>query len=106
MCADGNGGTVAQQAAYKLRMQAGLEDDDSSEEDIFEEEEDDDETATPLDWVDPFLLFRETVNTMSLREPQRLDSLKSNLPNEVGEQAQAVLKHAETRSAPNQATTH
>ncbi|CAM8933119.1 unnamed protein product [Rhodiola kirilowii] len=54
-------------------------DDDDSDEDFSDDDDDDEEMQSPIDDVDPFVYFMETVKVMQAVDPGKFQNLSQSL---------------------------
>lgn len=78
--------------AKAFQVHAGDEDDDSD--DDFS---DDEEFQSPIDNVDSFVFFSETMKVMSVSDPRRFQNLTQSMDFHYQAVANAVARHAEER---------
>ncbi|KAJ6383746.1 hypothetical protein OIU78_027105 [Salix suchowensis] len=69
------------------------EDDDDSDDDYS----DDDELQSPIDEVDPFIFFVDTIKAMQALDPLRFQNLTQTLDFHFQALANGVAEHAEQR---------
>ncbi|XP_060181526.1 importin beta-like SAD2 [Lycium barbarum] len=82
-------------AAQAKAFRSHDEDDDDDSDDDFSD--DDEELQSPLDDVDPFIFFVETIKAMQASDPLRFQSLTQTLDFRYQALANGVAQHAEQR---------
>ncbi|CAA7396144.1 unnamed protein product [Spirodela intermedia] len=85
----------------KLAAQARAFQPDESDEDSDDEYTDDDEeeVESPIDSVDPFIFFVETVQVVQVSDPARFQTLMQSLDFHYQALASGIAQHAEQRKA-------
>jgi len=70
---------------------------EDSEDDSDDEFSDDEELQTPIDEVDPFIFFVETIQALQASDPGRFQNLMQTLDFHYQALANGVAQHAEER---------
>eukprot|EP00850_Spirogloea_muscicola_P013908 SM000097S24761 [mRNA] locus=s97:152586:160145:+ [translate_table: standard] len=84
---------VAQKAGASFQWASENDEDDSDDEDWIDEEE----FQSPIDAIDPFVYFADTMKTMSATDPQRFQMLTGGLDFQHQAMAHGLAQHAEDR---------
>ncbi|EPS57808.1 hypothetical protein M569_17008, partial [Genlisea aurea] len=82
-------------ARAKALRNAEAEDDDSD--DDFTDDDDEEELQSPIDEVDPFVFFVDTVKALQATDPLRFEKLSRALDFHYLALAEGVAQHAEFR---------
>ncbi|KAA8527329.1 hypothetical protein F0562_034574 [Nyssa sinensis] len=82
-------------AAQAKAFRSNVEDDDDSDDDFS----DDEELQSPIDEVDPFVFFVDTVKVLQASDPLRLQNLIQTFDFHYQALANGVARHAEQRRA-------
>lgn len=80
-------------AAQARAFHANDDDDDDTDDDFS----DDEELQSPIDEVDPFIFFVDTVKAMQVVDPMRFQNLTQTLDFQYQARANGVAQHAEQR---------
>jgi len=83
-------------AAQAKAFQAHADDEDDDSDDDFS---DDEEFQSPIDNVDTFVFFSDTMKVMSVSDPRRFQNLTQSMDFHYQAVANAVANHAEERRA-------
>lgn len=70
------------------------DDDDDSEDDEYWTEDEEEEVSSPIDAVDPFIFFAETLHTIQHSDPQRFAGLVGGLDANVQAAVQGMMQYA------------
>eukprot|EP00850_Spirogloea_muscicola_P016520 SM000134S26963 [mRNA] locus=s134:343998:351525:+ [translate_table: standard] len=84
---------LAQKAGASFQWASENDEDDSDDEDWVDEEE----FQSPIDAIDPFVFFADTMKTMSATDPQRFQMLTGGLDFQHQAMAHGLAQHAEDR---------
>ncbi|XP_047315810.1 importin beta-like SAD2 [Impatiens glandulifera] len=90
-------GTLKKLAAKAKAFRSADEDDDDDEDDDEDDYSDDEEMQSPLDDVDPFIFFVESVKVLQVTDPMQFQSLMQGLDFRYQALANGVAQHAEQR---------
>ncbi|GMI92940.1 enhanced miRNA activity 1, SUPER SENSITIVE TO ABA AND DROUGHT2, UNARMED 9 [Hibiscus trionum] len=85
---------LAAQAAFHAK-----DDDDDDDDDSDDDFSDDEELQSPIDEVDPFVFFVDTIKVLQASDPMRFQNLTQTLDFHYQALANGVAQHAEQRRA-------
>ncbi|XP_078434318.1 ARM repeat superfamily protein isoform X2 [Wolffia australiana] len=85
-------------AAQAKAFQPGESDEDSDDDDDYTDD-DDEEVESPIDNVDPFIFFVETMHVVQAANPSRFQALMQSMDFHSQALANGVAQHAELRRA-------
>jgi cobalamin biosynthesis protein CobT len=89
-----DGDEADSQRLHRLAAQVHAGDEDDDSDDDFS---DDEEFQSPIDNVDSFVFFSETMKVMSVSDPRRFQNLTQSMDFHYQAVANAVARHAEER---------